>query len=313
VGVNSDFERQAHWRGVELMASDEHPKANLYKYVSPETGRIVLKNRTLRWSTPPVLNDPFDMQFAFQLRVDRTSVKDAALWKLYDAYYGPKPTGSRNKLGQVIETFRGKFPRLTRYQFYREFDGAIDESMDNLFARIPSFTAEIRDHFENDKILCLSEVPDSIVMWAFYAQNHSGMVLRFSDATGVASPWQTARPVHYVDEVPSIFDDESLSEMLSGAEVLTPRRVMDIFCYIKSKHWEHEREWRIYSGSGRTRGPHEDIPFNAKELTGVIFGLRMPESERKLIADTVRKQYPAAKLLKATTHDGTYGLMIDPL
>jgi Protein of unknown function (DUF2971) len=260
-----------------------------------------------------MLNDPFDMQFAFQVRVDRASVKDAALWKLYDAHYSPKPTGSRNKLGLAIEAFRGKFPQLTRHQFYREFDRPVDECIDNLFARLPSFAGETIAHFEDHKILCLSEVPDSILMWAFYAQNHSGMVLRFGDAPGVDSPWQTARPVRYVDEVPSIFDDESLSDELSGAEVMDPRRIMDIFCFTKSKHWAHEREWRIYSAAGRTRGPHEDLPFNANELSSVIFGLRMPESERKFIADLVRKQYPRAELLKATTRDDMYGVMIDPV
>jgi hypothetical protein len=287
-------------------------KPYLYKYVSPRTGRAILETRTLRWSTPPLLNDPFDMQFAFQVRVDRAAVKNAALRKLWDAHYGPKPAGRRNRLGLAIEALRGKFPRLTRTEFDREFSATIDDCVDEVFARVPSHADEIKEHFANDKILCLSELPDSIAMWAYYAENHSGMVLSFGDAPGVDSPWETARSVRYVKEVPSIFNDESLSAMLSG-EAMDHSLIVDTFVYTKSAHWEHEREWRIYSGRGRTHEPHEDIPFNALELHGVIFGCRMPASERDSIADLVRSGYAAATLFEATTRTNIYGLAIEPL
>jgi hypothetical protein len=215
-------------------------------------------------------------------------------------------------LGLVIEALRGQFPQLTREQFNREFSGPIDEAVDGVFARLPAFRDETREFFSNHKILCLSEVPDSIVMWAYYAQNHAGLVLRFCDAPGVDSPWSTARSIRYVKEMPNFFDDESLSNMLSG-EAVDHRRIMDTFIFTKSTHWEHEREWRIYSAAGRTRESHEDIPFNAMELSGVIFGCRMPADERELVADLVRKRYPATTLFQATTRSDTYGLTIAPL
>src|ERR1035437_506982 len=47
----------------------------LYKYVTADTGKKILENGTLRWSTPAVLNDPFDMQFAFQLPTDMQAAR----------------------------------------------------------------------------------------------------------------------------------------------------------------------------------------------------------------------------------------------
>src|SRR5271156_6485373 len=99
-------------------------------------------------------------------------------------------------------------------------------------------------------------------MWAYYAENHSGMVFGFHDAPCFDSPWRTARAVRYVENIPSLFDEDSLSDTLSGKGP-NVSRVMDTVAFTKSKHWEHEREWRIYSGRGRTRGPHEDIGFYA--------------------------------------------------
>lgn len=40
---------------------------NLFKYLSLETARIVLASGRLRWSTPPLLNDPFDLGFDLHL------------------------------------------------------------------------------------------------------------------------------------------------------------------------------------------------------------------------------------------------------
>ena len=46
-----------------------HDRQFFYKYMPPDTAKIVLCNRTLRWSSPILFNDPFDnhpdaMQFS---------------------------------------------------------------------------------------------------------------------------------------------------------------------------------------------------------------------------------------------------------
>ncbi len=37
--------------------------------------------------------------------------------------------------------------------------------------------------FARDKILCLSDELDNILMWSYYAQNYAGAVLSFTDET----------------------------------------------------------------------------------------------------------------------------------
>jgi hypothetical protein len=252
------------------------------------------------------------MQFAFQLRFDRGVVKTEALRKLYDAYYGPRQGGARNEFGVLIAAFRGIFPQMSRQEFDGQFRDCLDESNDRVVERCPAHADEIREMFLNDKILCVSEMPNSIVMWAYYAENHSGMVLGFHDAPCFDSPWRTARPVRYVDSIPSLFDEESLSDTLSG-KGRNVSRVMDTVAFTKSKHWEHEREWRIYSGRGRTRGSHEDIGFYAMELNTVILGCRMSQEERVRTVELVRRRYPAAALLQATPRKETYELAFVPI
>src|SRR5215469_12806052 len=110
------------------MGADGHPQ--FFKYLSATAAQAVLRNRTLRWSTPGTLNDPFDAQFDLRAEIDRLKVKAATLDRLWDAHYGENPAPAGNRLGEVIQAFRGVFPRLSREDFDREFGEAIDQALD---------------------------------------------------------------------------------------------------------------------------------------------------------------------------------------
>jgi hypothetical protein len=270
---------------------------HLFKYVTPDTGRKIIQNRTLRWSTPPMLNDPFDMQFAFQLRFDRQAARTMALEKSWQHYYGELVDRPLNNLGRCIREVRHRFPRMSREEFNREIGGSIDASIDVTEKSISGFSGEIIKRFANDKILCLSDVSDSILMWSYYAQNHAGVVLRFTDETP-DNPLTTARRIRYVNQMPSLFNDEMLSDMLAGYNGLDTQRIMCEVVWTKSSHWAHEREWRVYSARGRSDGSYEDVPFNARELDGVIFGMRTTEADRTALADLLRTHYSHVELLQ---------------
>jgi hypothetical protein len=285
---------------------------HLFKYVTAETGRRLLENQTLRWSTPPTLNDPFDMQFAFQLRIDRQAARAMALEKQWQHHYGELLDRPLNDLGRAIRQFRDSFPRMSRKEFDRTVGTSIDESFDVIQQNMARYSEEIRGHFANDKILCLSDTVDSILMWSYYAENHAGMVLRFTDETP-GNPLPMARPVLYVDQIPSLFDDEMLSDMLAGYHNTDPRQIIDKVVWTKSSHWAHEREWRVYSGRGRSDGQHEDIRFGVNELDGVIFGARMTDTIRTTLVRLIKDRFPHVGVLQARVRSDAYELTIEAL
>lgn len=151
-----------------------------YKYVTPTTAYIIISTKTLRWSSPTTLNDPFDMQFAFQFKVDRPAARILALDKLWEHHYGEMFARPLNKLGRAIRELRGLFPEMSREQFDLEFGPVIDASIDTTERKMKSFNAMVRRIFSSDKIFCLSEECDNILMWSYYAQNHAGVVLCFT-------------------------------------------------------------------------------------------------------------------------------------
>jgi hypothetical protein len=256
-----------------------------------------------------MLNDPFDMQFAFQLYVNPEKAIAMALEKSWQHHYGALLDLPLNKLGESIRQLRGVFPKLSREEFNSEIGEAMHETILKTVQGMREFNTTMKEFFKTDKILCLSEKSDDILMWSYYAQNHAGAVLCFTDQTP-DNPLSRAQRIRYVEKMPSLFNDEMMSDMLAGYSGMDKRKIMDEVVYSKSKHWAHEAEWRIYSGRGRTSGYYEDIPFNAAELQGVIFGARMRGADRSQLAELLRSFYPHVQLLEAIAMPDAYGLSI---
>jgi hypothetical protein len=278
------------------------------------TGRIVLENRTLRWSTPGTLNDPYDMQFDLHIDIDREAVKAATLQKLWDAFYGDQPAPVGNILGAVIRSVRGVFPKLEREEFNREHGEAIDDGLSKLERALPGMQNAVRSLMAKNKILCLTELPDNTLMWSHYAENHQGVVLRFRSVPELDSAWGAARPVQYLAEMPRLLDNDFLADMGSGRVSMDAESIMERLVYTKSIEWAYEREWRVFTGVGRnSQALHEDLGFNKLELDAVIVGCRMPKEDRTTFADLTRRLYPHAALLQAVKSGKQFHLEIKPL
>jgi hypothetical protein len=111
--------------------------------------------------------------------------------------------------------------------------------------------------------------------------------------------------------MPSLFDNEMLSDELAGYNRMSPERFIEEIVWTKSNHWAHELEWRVYAGRGRSDGAYEDIPFGISELNGVIFGIRMAEAERTVLRNLVISRYPHVAFFQAKPMANAYGLTIE--
>ena len=100
---------------------------------------------------------------------------------------------------------------------------------------------------DNNKISCFSEVNDSLLMWAYYANNYSGVCIRFN-AINDAILSKHCRKVQYTNHYIS---DNGFSNY-----------------FRKSIQWSHEQEWRIVCDTEQ-----EYIPVNS--IDAIYIGLRM--------------------------------------
>jgi hypothetical protein len=286
---------------------------HFYKYVTTATGHIILENGTLRWSAPAVLNDPFDMQFAFQVSRNLDTVRARAAEKYRKHVAGEWLDKPLNNLGRLIRLVRVRQSIATSAQFEESLNKLFDESLERLVVGMPWFNAEVMgEQFSNARICCFSDVPTNILMWSYYAENHAGLVLRFRDDTP-DNQLTEVKQVRYVEQMPQLYDEDELSDTLAGYGGLPPERIIDRVVWTKSSHWRHEQEWRIYGGNGRTVASYEDRPFGNAELDGVIFGLRMPFATVTELSGLTKGKYPHAELLHTMSFENRYELRIERL
>ena len=170
----------------------------------------------------------------------------------------------------------------------------------------------VHEGFSAGKILCLSASPIKILMWSYYAQNHTGIVLRFK-SKDTKSDFSLAKPVRYVGKMPFFFDTHRVSDFISGYGEPVLKEVAEDIVWTKSSHWRHEREWRIFAGFGTEGTTHDDVMFERDDLSAVIFGARISPTDIDELAQVVHHIYPRAKILKAKLSPDAYRLEISSI
>lgn len=281
----------------------------LYKYLTAATAKAVLSTQTLRWSTPGTFNDPFDTQFDLHLSVDRQRVRDLAIAGIRRRFDDPVVGPAANQLGNLINYAKTREPPLTWAQFSKGFEESIIEGIDNGLHHLPELHRAVRTELGTSKILCLSELPDNLTMWAYYADAHKGAVFQLGCVPGLDSPYQTAKPVTYSKDMPQLCDENFLAQLYSGEVNFSPNEIVARTVYTKALGWSHEREWRIYSGDGRARGAaFEDVPFAPDELEAVYLGCRMSEEEQSELCRLLAKGYRNTAVYKMAMREKEFAI-----
>ena len=252
------------------------PPPALFKYLSVQAANSALAARTLRWSTPGTLNDPFDVQFDLALKVDDARIVDLACERIANRFQ--EGGNAANLVGHLINFMKSKGIVLNREQVVAQFSDVMNRCLAQLRVSLVRFNQEMRVGLANSKILCLSETPTSVPMWAHYAENHSGILLEFLADPGVDSAFLMAQPVRYVDQAPNFASESKIAAVLSGDEEFEID--LDAYIYSKFRDWEYEREWRINSAGGREpNAAFEYARFFESDLKSVTFGLSTSQAD----------------------------------
>jgi hypothetical protein len=291
---------------------DQPLPERFYKYTTASTAKAILKSRAMRWSRPALLNDPYDIQFDLHLEIDRDKLRKLVLEKIRHVLTTNDPyvPVKGNMMGELLPIARKVLKNLPEEEFKKMADAAVG-GVDDLEASLPKYHAELRGYAETSKVLCMSEVGDSLLMWAYYAEQHRGVVLRFRAIKELDSMFLAAKPVHYAKDMPRLFDEEFMSDLLVGKAMTSADQIANKTIYTKAVEWAHEKEWRLNAGSGwKPTEPYEDVNFFKPELDGVIFGCATPPATIEEISAMARAMYPDAELLRATKHDRQFRLVL---
>jgi hypothetical protein len=278
----------------------------LYKYLHPDR-TDVLRNQFIRFSSPAVLNDPFELK----PHVAALATPEYAAAELRRAL----PRVLAEELAQVPAELRALLPEEALHAFLQAQLPSIQKRLDGVSTQMMPLLQETmaRKLEELLGVLCLSESPKSLLMWAHYADSHRGFVVQFDDTSPFFDTRVTEndelrhlRQVTYSSKRPSL----TLSEVEDGSAFLT-----------KGVEWEYEAEWRMIvplADASQVIGTGPEavhlFGFPAEAVTSVIFGCRMLEAKRAeihaLLASLPR--YAHVRCIQASIDTENYILHVGP-
>jgi hypothetical protein len=278
-----------------------HDRTSFFKYMPSPTAKIVLGNSSLRWSSPVLFNDPFDVprEMSFGLTPeDIVRAISRRISKLIES--PPENTADMEpQLQLIVEAVRRGVPPEVKEEMLaslREDETAFRPSGESLEA----LRFMWRNLLPDLRILCLTESPAHAAMWLHYAAQYTGAVLEFACDDHLDSAWLAARLVEYPDRKPAVYTADGWASLLCKSKEVAIREILQVATHTKSPDWSYEKEWRITSKKRPgDAGLFTDYKFHPEELIGVYIGPMASMSDRREI-HSLAQSYPRARVYNVT-------------
>jgi len=248
-----------------------HPKS-LYKYLPYKHTEDFLKKKLIRFSPIGEFNDLFEGRPKI---TGINKLNEPTIYLGDKADHIPSTSAIEEIYNLIPNDVRplityGELMLMARYkQNFSQNDKGIQLIDAGDFA-IQFITRKI-----DEKIgaLCLSEVPNSLLMWGHYGEQHAGVVIEFDGH----HPYfhQTNNESEHLNQIYRVIYRDSRPEIYLKEPIAA-----DLFL-TKSSHWAYECEWRILKSLSdadvafeeKTKSIHLfSIPPEA--ISGIILGAR---------------------------------------
>lgn len=234
--------------------------------------RDTLVNRRVHFSNPKNFNDPWDCNPYFEPAIDDPE--------------------SRRKWGTRLDGFYKNLPGPLRAKLEAQWHGNWWDNTELLRRTIDQLTSWVRRlTMERWRIYCLTPHGDSVLMWAHYAEKHTGICLEL-DAT--IEQVGRALCVSYQDSFPILGpDDFNDTKALLDAVLLT-----------KSNEWAYEDEYRMMA---RDAGVDPSFPLTTARdflslmpdvLTGIVAGCNADIGAIQALVDECRPDIPVKRAVR---------------
>ncbi|HEY4248263.1 MAG TPA: DUF2971 domain-containing protein [Lacunisphaera sp.] len=282
---------------MTLSPNHLHDRTSFFKYLSASTAKLVLENNSLRWSSPRLFNDPFDVPRELSFGITAVEMSEAYRRRLVSLIQHPPDETSElsPQVRLIVDTVKqGITPELRAemiaalnepLQAQQTTDASMDELRDLWRGWIPDF-----------RILCLTESPAHSAMWFHYADQYKGAVLEFNCNDDSDSAWRIAQPVTYPATKPDVFEADGWAKLMMMPIKRAIETMFHVSTYTKSPDWSYENEWRITSFKRPDdTGLFTDYKFAPRDLSAIYLGpLISPVDKASLLA--VAAKYPHVRI-----------------
>lgn len=295
----------------------------VYKYVGKGGALAILQNCTLRFAKPSTMNDPFDVlvndlfdkTFA-DLTVehnegflDQLIADPVAFSRFID-----RP---ENEIKEFADQMAA-LPPHTRKAFAEFFSLDMlkqhDAELKNIYEELEQQRLNQIEEFRNTALFCATRTNDNLLMWAHYAEQHTGAVLGFKPDLERDSFFRIMEDVKYTNERPKFYNNlKTIGPQKPEIPLDEVRALRESHFYSKGLDWAYEKELRLVIPGEIPDGKTEKFfKFYPNELSELIFGVRADNDFMKTAADSAKKLNPDVAIYHAALHQDNYSLLMCP-
>lgn len=230
----------------------------------------ILLNDRMRWQSPADFNDPFDCVPEFDRKIDTATF--------------------RRWLSGAQAHVKGQISRNDRRS-------AITKKLKTKADMIASLEVSFAQALSQSSVTCFSLVENQPLMWAHYADAHTGIMFEF-EQPGTDTAFH-GLDVSYVDKRPLV---DPTAFLAGDTEI--KKAILT-----KSDDWNYEQEVRMVE----YRRPPGPRCFKPSYLKSVTLGLKISDDHKQTIIDIVGRRRFAVPILQATLEPGTYKIQSRPV
>lgn len=214
------------------------------------------------------------------------------------------------------KTSRNILQQLTK-QFDAKIIGLLDQNVEEMNILWEWMS-------KSSKIFCVAEEYANLLMWAHYAKEHTGTVIKLKCLPELDTPLCAARKVEYSDKPPIIAEIDEYIKYITG-QTPAPENYNSIFYKMfltKSDHWKYEQEWRVfippdqppYNMKNPTTQTDEYgkeilsdfLPFHPQEIHSIYLGCKITTQNRHNILKCLRDDLGHVKKYKCSRNEKKY-------
>lgn len=256
----------------------------LYRYYSNEDYLLdVLQHKRLYHSAPSEFNDPFDCQPRLNLKGG-----DDASWE------------------QLLYCLaRMDNPQRPKHECECEAKATIASGKHHNQAWRQEIENSLREVGAMVRVCCFTRDIRNMMMWAHYADNHSGVALAFRTAflRDKASKEYRGQTIIYTEHPPGI--EEISAALVIGVDHQDPLAPAKIIYATKTNHWRAENEVRFLSLADR-----DQLNFQEQALYGIVLGAKCDKSLIRKISSAVSGWQQKPHLFRISLSNSSHKLWV---
>ena len=296
-----------------VMSYPTHHQARFYKYTSADTAKKILHNGTVRYSSPLIFNDPFDIQSGLHFDFDIHSLPDKIFQRMEDLVRSSESINGDNDDPwiQAIKLMREKYAThgFAREEMWRLLAPSLKRLKETVIETQVKYIERWKEFLPKLRVFSVSEDGDNLLMWSHYSKDHTGVVFKFNVLPDRDNALCVAQKVNYQPSPPVFFTESEWVESMLGLKPLDTEGLYWRYAYIKSDKWAYEKEWRVWDLlPDRMEELYSDYPLIPEEIAAVYLGCRIPESDKKEIVSLISEKYPRATLFQASKSKSEFRL-----